>query len=333
MQHAVSRVSPFAIAFVSRAIPTERHEMSRGSLAARLLGPLELEHNGVPIPLGGPAQRALLARLLLDPGRTVSVERLVEDLWGEDAPASAVKMVQIHVSMLRKVLPADMLVTRSPGYALEIEPEAVDLVRFERLLKQGQAALAGGSPPAAGDRLRQALALWRGPALAEFDAPFAAFESRRLEELRLACVKDRIDADLALGRDAPLVGELEALVARQPLRERPRGQLMLALYRSGRQADALACYRRLRQMLSTELGIEPSPALRELERRMLQQDPSLEVAAVMPSPRPPTAASHSPVQAAGLLRQRHGSARPIPARSAAGWTPRRRPCEAALRVQ
>jgi DNA-binding SARP family transcriptional activator len=251
--------------------------MSQTSLDARLLGPLELEHDGVPIALGGPAQRALLARLLLDPGRTVSVESLVEDLWGEEAPASAVKMVQIGVSMLRKALPAGVLVTRSPGYALEIEPEAVDLIRFERLLKQGQGALAGGSAAPAGDRLREALALWRGPALEEFDAPFAAFESRRLEELRLACVEDRIDADLALGRDASLVGELEALVARQPLRERPRGQLMLALYRSGRQADALARYRRLRQMLSTELGIEPSPALRELERRMLQQDPSLEV--------------------------------------------------------
>jgi DNA-binding SARP family transcriptional activator len=298
----------------------------------RLLGPLEIEHDGAPVPLGGPAQRGLLARLLLDPNRAVAVDRLVDDLWGERAPASAVKMIQIHVSMLRKVLPAGMLVTRSPGYALEIQAEAIDLVRFERLRKEGQAALEAGSPAQAADRLREALALWRGPALAEFDEPFTTIESGRLEELHLGCLEDRIDADLELGRHAGLVGELDALVARHPLRERLRGQLMLALYRSRRQADALAGYRQLREMLSTELGIEPSPALRELERRMLQQDPTLDLAPVEPRLRPP-ATDALPVRTGGLLGAPRGSLGHTCTRWAASWASRRRPCAAGLRAR
>lgn len=278
---------------------------------ARLLGPLEMEHDGARIPLGGRSQRALLARLLLDANRTVGIDRLVADLWGEDPPATAVKMIQINVSLLRKVLPPDALVTRPPGYALEIEPEAVDLARFERLRMEGQAALAAGSAAHAAELLRQALELWRGPALAEFDEPFAAIESARLEELRLACLEDRLEADLALGRHAGLVGELDALVEHHPLRERLRGQLMLALYRSGRQADALAAYRRLRQLLSTELGIEPSSALRELERRMLQQDPSLEVA----EPTRPARQPRQPLHSRLTARRRPGA-----------WAPRRRAC-------
>src|SRR5215216_191333 len=164
----------------------------------RLLGPLEVHHGRAPIALGGPRQRALLARLVLDANRTVASERLVEDLWGEDVPSTAGKMVHIHVSRLRKVLPAGVLVTHPPGYAVQIRPEALDLVRFERLHEHGRAALARGSGAEAARSLRDALALWRGPALAEFDEPFAAVERRRLEELRLACVEDRIDADLAL---------------------------------------------------------------------------------------------------------------------------------------
>jgi DNA-binding SARP family transcriptional activator len=245
-------------------------------MLARLLGPLEVEADGLPVAPGGRAHRALLTRLLLDAGRTVSTARLVEDLWGEGAPVSAPKMVQIYVSMLRKVLPAGVLVTRSPGYALELPPEAVDLFRFERLRERGQAELRDGSPRRAGELLREALALWRGPALAEFEEPFAAIESRRLEEQHLACLEERIDADLAAGRDSSLIGELEAVVARHPLRERPRSQLMVALYRAGRQVDALAGYRTFRQTLDTELGIEPSPALRDLERRILQHHPTLD---------------------------------------------------------
>jgi DNA-binding SARP family transcriptional activator len=238
--------------------------MRPDGVSVRLLGPLEVERGGAPVALGGHGQRALLARLLLDANRTVSIDRLIDDLWGEDAPASAVKMVHVYVSKLRKLLPGDMLVTRPPGYALEIDLDALDLTRFERLCKER--------------RPREALALWRGPALAEFDEPFAAVESARLEELHLAALEDRIDADLAAGRHAGLVGELEALVARNPLRERLRTQLMLARYRSGRQAEALAGYRELRELLATELGIEPSAALRDLERRVLQQDPALDLA-------------------------------------------------------
>jgi len=256
-----------------------------GDTHVRLLGAVEAEHEGSPVPLGGRAQRALLARLLLDANRIVSSDRLVDDLWGEDAPASALKMVHVYVSKLRKVLPDGMLVTRAPGYALEIDPEALDLTRFERLREQGRAALADGQAAAAADRLREALALWRGPALAEFDEPFAVVESARLEELRLSAVEDRIDADLALGLHTGLVGELDALVAHNPLRERLRGQLMLARYRSGRQAEALAGYRELRELLATELGIEPSAPMRDLERRMLQQDPALDLAAAEAPPR------------------------------------------------
>lgn len=242
---------------------------------ARLLGPLELEIGNVPVSLGTPGQRALLARLLLDAGRTVAVDRLVDDLWGEDAPPTAPKMIQIHVSKLRKLLPAGTLVTRRPGYALELPAESLDIVRFDRLRRQGGAALARGAAAEAAQLLRQALGLWRGSALDEFDEPFAPLEARRLEELRLACLEDRIEAELALGAHGMLIGELDALVAQHPLRERLRRQLILALYRSGRQAEALAAYRELRRMLTTELGIEPSPALRELERRILLQDPTL----------------------------------------------------------
>ena len=287
---------------------------------ARLLGPLEIDVAGRPVPLGGRAPRALLARLLLDANRAVAVDRLVEDLWGENAPASAVKMIQIHVSALRKVLPEGRLVTRSRGYALEIDPDAVDLVRFEALRREGQEALATGTPEVAAERLREAVALWRGPALGEFDEPFAAIESARLEELRVASIEDRIDAELALGRHAGLVGELDALVARHPLRERLRGQLMLALYRSGRQAEALDGYRRLRAMLTTELGLEPSPALRELERRMLQQDPRLEL--TPPAPRP--------VRGPGLRLSAPG---PMRLRGSHAWSPLRRACAVGARAR
>jgi DNA-binding SARP family transcriptional activator len=217
------------------------------------------------------------------------------------------KMVHIYVSKLRKELPGDMLVTRAPGYAVEIKPEVLDLARFERLHEQGRAALADGFAATAADRLREALTLWRGPALAEFDEPFAIVESARLEELCLSCIEDRIDADLALGRHAGLVGELAALVARNPLRERPRGQLMLARYRSGRQAEALAGYRQLREMLATELGIEPSAALRDLELRMLQQDPTLDLVTVKRLPHRGLAARPAPATAS------HTEATAVPA--------------------
>ena len=210
----------------------------------RLLGPLEaVADDGAVLPIGGGKQRALLAALALDAGRTVPVHRLVEELWGLDAPETAPKMVQIGVSQLRKVLPAGTLVTSPPGYLLDVPAETIDLGRCERLVRDGRARLAAGDASAAAALLHDAAALWRGPALAEFDEPFADLEAPRLAELRLAGAEERIEADLALGRHGPLVAELEQLVARHPLRERLRGQLMVALYRSGRQADALAAYR------------------------------------------------------------------------------------------
>ena len=227
----------------------------------RLLGPLEVADEQ-ELPLGRRKQRALLARLLLDAGRTVPTERLIDDLWGEDVPDTAVKMVQISVSGLRKVLPADVLRTRAPGYSIELGPQdELDLHRFERLAAAGRAALAAGDPAAAADQLREALALWRGSALAEFEAePFARPEGDRLEELRLVALEDRIDADLELGRATDLAGELEALTTRHPLRERLRGQLMLALYRAGRQGEALAAYHAFRATLDTRAGDRPVAA-------------------------------------------------------------------------
>jgi DNA-binding SARP family transcriptional activator/pimeloyl-ACP methyl ester carboxylesterase len=252
----------------------------------RLLGPLEVRDGDAPVRLGGPRQRALLARLLLEPNRTVSVDRLVEDLWGDDMPESAVKMVHIYVSQLRKVLPPETIVTRAPGYGLDVDPQAIDTVGFDRLRGEGRAALEGGDAATAAARLREALALWRGAALAEFSEPFAQTEAAHLEELHLACLEDRIEADLALGRHADLVGELEALVSRLPLRERLRGLLMIALHRSGRHAEALEAYRQFRQSLRDELGLEPSPNLREIERRIIQHDPVLDLQAAAPEPPP-----------------------------------------------
>jgi DNA-binding SARP family transcriptional activator/predicted ATPase len=244
----------------------------------RILGPLEVvDSDGAVLALGGGKQRALLADLLLSTGRTVATPRLIDDLWGEELPDSATKMVQIYVSRLRKALPPGVLVTTASGYLLDAPPEQVDLFRFERLVGAGRSALAAGDPSGAAEALRTALALWRGPALAEFDEPFAQTEARRLEELRLAALEERIEADLLLWRHADLVPEIDALVRREPLRERLREQLMLALYRSGRQADSLSAYQDARRQLSEELGIEPSTSLRELERRILNQDPGLAI--------------------------------------------------------
>jgi DNA-binding SARP family transcriptional activator len=273
----------------------------------RILGPLEASDGGVALRLGGRKQRALLACLLLDANRTVAIDHLVDDLWGEEPPDTSVKMVQIYVSHLRKVLPDGVLRTQPPGYVLAVPPEAIDLHGFERLRAAGREALARGDPAGASERLREALAIWRGPALAEFVEPFAAPQRARLDELRLGCIEDRIDADLALGRHHDLAGELEALVARHPLREPLRAQLMLALYRSGRQADALATYRAFRAVLDENLGIDPSPRLRDLEHAILHQDPSLEtlppmpfaepeapVAIPAPRPAPPAPAGRTP---------------------------------------
>src|ERR671931_2569039 len=246
----------------------------------RVLGPVEASVGGEPIGLPAAKPRALLAALLLDRNRVVPVSRLIDDLWGELPPETAMKALQGYVSQLRKAIGPERLLTRPPGYELRVEDGELDLDRFERLAREGRGLLAAGGSKAAAKRLGEALELWRGPPLAEFSEPFARDAGARLEDERLAALEERIDADLALGRHDRLVPELEELVAREPLRERPRAQLMLALYRSGRQADALELYRRTRETLSEELGIEPSLELQELERKMLQHDPSLERARV-----------------------------------------------------
>jgi DNA-binding SARP family transcriptional activator len=244
-------------------------------LEVRLLGPIEVERGGEPVALGGQKPRALFAVLALDPGRVVSVDRLVEALWPGEPPETAPHAVQVYVSQLRKAL-GPAIATRSTGYVLELDAERVDAHRFARLAQEGRAVLQGGDAATAEVALREALTLWRGPALADFlYEPFAQTQIARLEELRTVVVEERIEADLALGRHFELVSELEALVQAEPLRERPRAQLMLALYRSGRQADALAAYRDARQTLVDDLGIDPGPELRELEAAILRQDDSL----------------------------------------------------------
>ena len=262
----------------------------------RLLGPLEAVDAGAPLALGGTKQRALLAALTLAGGRVVSAARLVDDLWGMNPPDTAPKMVQIHVSALRKVLPADVLVTRAPGYAVDLPRDAVDAFRAEDALRAGRDALAAGDAHGASEALAGALALWRGPALEEFGEPFAEGEARRLAELRLALTEERLAADLALGRHADAIREIDALVAAEPLRERLRELQMVALYRSGRQAEALAAYQDAFRALNEELGIEPSARLRELERAVLRQDPSLDApAAPAPAPGPLTPPGVAPI--------------------------------------
>jgi predicted ATPase/DNA-binding SARP family transcriptional activator len=240
----------------------------------RLLGPVQAVRAGRDVPLGGPRQRALLALLALDPGRVVPAGRLVEELWLGRPPLGAAKTLRSYVSRLRSALAPDVtLLPRGGGYVLSADPGQLDVRRFDALVAEGQAALAGGEAVAAGNRFREALGLWRGPALADVaDVEPLAREGARLEELRLAAVEGRLEADLAAGSHAEVTGELEQLVREYPLRERLWRLLMLALYRGGRQADALAAYQRARAVLAGELGLEPGPELRELERAVLRQE-------------------------------------------------------------
>jgi DNA-binding SARP family transcriptional activator len=249
----------------------------------RILGPLEVWAGESEISLGGPRPRALLALLLLHANQVVPADQLIDELWGEDPPQQARGALRVNVSRLRKALPAGALTTKSPGYVVRVEPDELDLLRFERLVDEGRDLLARRLAVEAGERLRDALSLWRGPALADFAyESFAQAAISRLEEIRLAAVELRIDADLRSGRDDELVGELEGLVVQHPHRERLRMLLMTALYRSGRQAEALQAYQDARRALVDGLGIEPSPALQGLERAILQQAPSLDLAAPAP---------------------------------------------------
>jgi DNA-binding SARP family transcriptional activator len=238
-----------------------------------ILGPLKVEESGRAIPLGGPKQRALLAVLLLNANRSVSLDRLVDALWGERPPQTAATTIHVYVSQLRKVLGRERLVTQKPGYVLQVTPDELDLARFERLTVRARRA---DDPAERAGLLREALGLWRG---APFDdlayEPFVAGEAAHLEEARLAALEERIDAELALGGSSELVAELERLVPLHPLRERLHSLLMVALYRSGRQADALSAYQDARTAFVEGLGLEPSRTIQELERQILNQDPAL----------------------------------------------------------
>lgn len=256
-------------------------------LAFNVLGPLEVTRDGTALALGGPKQRSVLAMLVIQANRVVPTGQLIDAVWGEDAHDRAGSTLQVYVANLRKILEPDrtsrdgyeILQTRSPGYVLDAPGDTVDLLVFERCVTDGRNALAHDDPEQAASVLRQALGLWRGEPLAdlrESDTVFA--EATRLEELRIGAVTARIEADLACGRHGELVGELEQLIAAHPFNEGFRAQLMLALYRNGRQADALRAYGEARTVLIDELGIEPGAPLRNLEAAILNQDPTLDSA-------------------------------------------------------
>jgi len=276
----------------------------------RILGPLQVLDEGRELPLGGAKQRAVLALLLLDPNRVVSRDRLIDELWHTDPPATAPTALQVYVSQLRKALGRDLILTQPPGYLIRVSDGELDLHRFESLV-----ATARAEEPAEAARLhREGLALWRGAPLAELGDSFARGERARLEEQRLAALEQRIEAELALGHHAELVPELEGLVREQPLRERPRGQLMLALYRCGRQAEALEAYRTGRRLLKEEFGLETDPELQRLEKAILNHDPSLE---------PPVVAG---VERPSASQRRRGSSEteaPVPPDSVAVIDPQR----------
>ena len=266
----------------------------------RLLGPVEAVVDGKPVPLPAAKPRALLTVLLLSRNRVIPVGELIDELWGEAPPETATKALQGYVSQLRKAIGADRIVTQSRGYSLRVDEGELDLDRFEQLVREGRERLAAGEAKVASERLGDALSLWRGRPLAEFSEPFARDAGARLEEARLAALGDRIEADFALGGHARLVSELEQLVAAEPFRERLRAQLMLALYRSGRQTEALDVYRRTRETLVDELGIEPSEELQELEQAILRHDKSLDLGRT-PRPFAEPAAQPSPRRRAPLV--------------------------------
>ena len=261
-----------------------------------ILGPIEVRIDDAPAALGGPRQRAVLAVLAIHPNQLVSVDRLVDHIWGEHSPATAVHTVRVFVSRLRQAMSTagDRLMTRPPGYVLELKLDELDADRFERLYELGRGALAAGRAEDAVANLTQAQALWRGPPLAEFTyEPFAQGAIARLDELRLNAGEDLIEAQLAVGRHEQVVSELEVLIREHPFRERPRGQLMVALYRCGRQAQALEAFQQARRALVEELAVEPGEALRELEQAILRQDPSLQA----PNVRQSAAATSAPAVA------------------------------------
>jgi YVTN family beta-propeller protein len=289
-----------------------------------ILGSLVVLEGGREVPIGAAKQRALLTVLLLRRGKVVPTDTLIDELWGERPPATAVKAIQTYVSQLRKTLGEDSLQTMPRGYALRLEPDALDADRFESLLNRGRTLVGENEAGEARQILREALGLWRGPALADFrDERFAHDESARLEELRLIALELRLEAELALGRHADAVPELEALVREHPLRERLRGLLMLALYRAERQADALAAYRQARTALVEELGLVPSDHLQELEKAILRHDPELDLPSAPAQLRAGATTGPHPEQAAGAPPR-------VPAAPAAGARVRGRRIAVAL---
>jgi predicted ATPase/DNA-binding SARP family transcriptional activator len=264
-----------------------------------ILGPLEVKSEGQPVPVPGSKQRQLLAILLLHANEVVSSERLIEALWPQRPPASGVNALQVRVSQLRKALGADgaALETKPSGYLLGLQPGQLDLDRFEQLVGEAQTA----DPGAAAAKLREALALWRGPPLAEFVyEDFAQSAIGRIEEKRVTALERRIDADLELGHHTDVIGELEQLIAEHPLRERPRAHLMLALYRSGRQAEALDVFQKTRHVLVDQLGIDPGPALQQLEKAILNHDPAL-LLKPAPAPVKPRSKTNLPIPGTPFL--------------------------------
>jgi predicted ATPase/DNA-binding SARP family transcriptional activator len=297
-----------------------------GTVEFRILGPVEVDDGGRALDLGGMRERTLLVRLLLSANRVVPAHRLAEDLWSGDPPPHSSATLRVYISRLRRALGphAGVLLTQAPGYRLSLPDDQLDAARFERLVQDGDGYLAAGEPEAAAKTLREALDLWRGPALSSVaELPFAQADAARLEEARLTALESRIEADLACGRPASLIGELDSLAARHPLREGLTGRLMLALYRCGRQADALRAYGDLRTRLADELGIDPSSGLRLLQGQILQQDAALDwrggaaapggrgAAGEPPAPSPAMPGTPSPGPATGALAGQ-ASRRPEP---------------------
>ncbi|HSV66447.1 MAG TPA: AfsR/SARP family transcriptional regulator [Mycobacteriales bacterium] len=277
----------------------------------RVLGPLEVAVGGRVLALGGPQLRAVLALLMAHAGRVVSVAALVDGLWGEHPPPDAARTVRTYVSRLRQALPAaagtraeELIVTRPPGYALRLDPDSVDAARFERLVAAGRRALEAGQPAVAAGRLAAALELWRGEAYGEF-GEIAALraEGMRLERLRRTAVENRIDADLAAGMGGELIAELEGLTDRYPGHERLWGQLMMALYRAGRQTDALQAFQRARALLIEESGLAPSPGLAEIQRQVLAHDSRLFAARAAGPGGSPSAPSGAATASGACLRR------------------------------